>query len=144
MKDIYTGTIYADKDVLKNAPRSKKEQKLEFFKVGYFISDDVLEQEYKKRGLLPADPYTLAAWCEKNQEKDTFYATHWKDNGWCFAAFGSWRGGRRVRVRRGGGWDDRWSFAGVPEVASVLETSEKHLDTLPLTLVVNGTTYRRV
>ena len=82
------------------------------------ISDDALAKEYDFFGLKPADPYSQGA----VHEADPFFAdehpngTHWKDaNGnWCFAAWGRWRGGRRVSVDRFDRvWLGFWFFAGL-------------------------------
>ena len=81
------------------------------------ISDDNLEKEFEFRGLVPEDPYSLAA---QNEDDPAFAdehpnVTHWKDASgkWCYATFSRWRGGRFVFVSRyDRGWDDRWSFAG--------------------------------
>jgi hypothetical protein len=83
-----------------------------------FISDDDLEKEFDLRGLMPADPISVAAVNEADpafaDEKP--HGTHWKDakGNWCCAAFNRWDDGREVIVDRdGSGWDDRWWFAGV-------------------------------
>lgn len=116
LKDIYSGTIYADEKVLKTAPRNS-EGTVEFFTLGKAVTDDKLEKEYASRGLSPADLYTVAAWEEENQQ-DTrkFLATHWKDSEgkWCHATFGRWDGEHNVRVSRGGsGWRGYWWFCGI-------------------------------
>jgi hypothetical protein len=145
LKDIYTGKIYADEEVLKGAPRSEKKAKLQFFKIGRYVSCAELEREYASRSLVPADPYTLAEYMETHQNDD-LRATQWKDadGDYCYATFYRWRGERYVGVGRDGGWRGFWSFAGVPQVSSALKPSEKHLDALPLELEINGFTYRRV
>ena len=82
------------------------------------ISDDDLEKEYEKRGLVPADPYSLST---VNEADPTFAdehpnGTHWKDAAgkWCFASFNRWSDERYVIVDRDvNGWDDDWWFAGV-------------------------------
>ena len=130
LADIYTGKIYADEAVLAAAPRSKKKGAIQFFTVGKYISCAELEKEYASRGLVPADVYTLAEYMEEHQDEDS-KATQWKDKdgNYCCATFLRWRDGRSVHVdRRGSDWDGGWSFAGVPEVASELETSEQPLD----------------
>ncbi len=45
LKDIYTGKIYADEEVLKAAPHNKG--KIEFFSVGKYISAKDLESDQK-------------------------------------------------------------------------------------------------
>ena len=145
LKDIYTGKIYADKEVLAAAPRANKKQSLTFFTLGRSVTCTQLEQEYAIRGLVPIDVYTLAEYMEAHKNED-FKATQWKDKGgnWCYATFLVWFGERNVLVRRrGNDWSGRWSFGGVPEVASSLIPSEKPLDSLPLELEINGFTYRR-
>ena len=142
LKDIYTGKIYADKAVLAASPRTKKKQLLTFFTIGRQVTCAELEQEYKSRGLAPIDIYTLAEYMEAHKNED-FKATQWKDKGgnWCCATFRRWFDERGVGVYRGdGGWYGRWSFGGVPEVASSLIPSEKSLDSLPLELEINGFT----
>jgi len=82
------------------------------------VNDADLDKEYASRGLIPADPFSLAT---VNEADPAFAdehpnATHWKDvNGkLCYAAFSRWFGERGVLVYRfGGGWRDRWWFAGL-------------------------------
>ena len=115
-----TGRVqYVDNDVVNSMPRGKgNTKKVVFFKESRFISDDDLEKKYELRGLVPVDPYSLAA----VNEKDPAFAdthpnvTHWKDsNGkWCYAAFNLWDGKRNVNVHRNGhDWYGSWWFAGV-------------------------------
>lgn len=107
---------------------------MQFFNVGKYISSAELEQEYKKRHLVPADVFALAAYMEGHQE-DHSKATQWIDaeGNYCYAAFRRWRDERDVYVGRGGhAWYGYWSFAGVPEASSEMDTSEKTLDTLNL------------
>lgn len=134
LKDITTATIYANDEVLKNAPRHTHIRELEFFTLGRYVSDNELEKEYESRGLEPADLYSLAIWDEGNKDREVkkYVATHWKDaeGKWCFATFRRWRGERSVSVYRGGGdWRDRWWLAGVP-VRKGTESSETQ--SLPL------------
>lgn len=83
-----------------------------------WMSDEELDLAFKRRGLKPADPYSLAA---VNEADPAFaderpHGTHWKDaeGYWCFAAFGRWLDERRVSVNRNGDdWVDGWWFAGV-------------------------------
>jgi len=110
---------YTNCEVVEAMPRGDGEEaEIIFFKLGCYVSDDDLEKEYSLRGLVAADPYSLAA---VNLYDPAFAdehpnSTHWKDAGgkWCYAAFSRWYGGRRVRVRRvGGDWYDYWWFAGL-------------------------------
>jgi hypothetical protein len=111
--------LYVSDDVVETMPKgSGAEADIIFFKLGRFVSDADLEKEYEQRGLVPADPYSLA----KVNENDHAFAdehpngTHWKDpnDNWCFVAFNRWDVGRRVRVSRSGSdWDGRWWFAGL-------------------------------
>lgn len=119
LKNIYTGKIYADDEVLAEAPHNETEGALHFFNVGKYISDDGLEKEYETRGLVPADVFEIAEWSEKNKEYNRYLATHWKDSKgkWCFATFDLWRGVREVNVDRCGfGWSDVWWFSGIKKV----------------------------
>ena len=146
LKDIYTGKIYAEENVLKAAPCSKKKQTITFFTLSRYVTCTELEQEYKSRGLAPVDLCTLAAYMEVHKDED-LRATQWKDKDdkyYC-ATFYVWDDERHVNVYRNVHvWDGIWSFGGVPEVASELIPSENPLDSLPLTLEINGFTYRRV
>lgn len=109
---------YTDRTVVDAMPKGEGDEvEVLFFKLNRFVSDDDLEKEYELRGLKPADPYSLAA----VNEADPSFAdekpngTHWKDaNGyWRYAAFGLWRGERRVNVHHiDDGWGDYWWFAG--------------------------------
>lgn len=89
-----------------------------FFKPGRSVSDVDLDKEYALRGLVPADPYALAA----VNEADPAFAdehpngTHWKDadGNWCYTAFNRWNDGRFVDVCRDvRGWFAYWWFAGL-------------------------------
>lgn len=110
---------YVDHKVLESMPKGEGEEaEVVFFKIGRFISDDDLEKEYEKRGLKPADAYSLAA---VNRDDPAFgdekpNCTHWKDaqGKWCYVAFSRWDAGRRVDVRRSDGdWGGNWWFAGL-------------------------------
>lgn len=109
---------YTNASVVAEAPQGENnEADVVFFNLGRDISDSDLEKEYEQRGLVPADPFALAA---INEAYPAFAdehsnGTHWKDkNGkWCYAAFGRWSGERDVSVDRDGNdWDDFWWFAG--------------------------------
>lgn len=89
-----------------------------FFKVGRWISDDDLEKEFDLLGLIPVDPYTLAAVNEADPAfaDDHPNGTHWKDadGRWCNAAFKRWNDEQSVGVGRYDyKWRDDWVFAGV-------------------------------
>lgn len=142
-------TQYISDDVLATAPKNKGKGTLEFFTLGKYVSDNDLEAEYEKRGLIPADINQLCDYDLKNRDKIDemkYVASHWKDkNGkWCFVTFCQWRDvGRDVRVLRDDFvWDGRWFFAGVRKSlgSKTLSTSL----TLPSVLEINGVTYRRV
>lgn len=111
--------LYTDGKVVKAMPKgSGEETDVYFFKVGRWISDADLDNEYEQRGHVPADPYTLAAVNEDDPAFADQYpnGTHWKDadDRWCFAAFCRWSGERGVNVgRRGSDWSGSWWFAGV-------------------------------
>lgn len=136
LKEIYTGKIYADKEVLAAAPRNKAQSELVFFNVGKYITDDELEKEYECRDLIPADLYALATWVEANQTDDrAYFGTHWKDaqDKWCFAAFDRWFGGRGVLVdRRVLEWGGHWFFAGVRKGTQSSDTETSALVPLDL------------
>lgn len=106
---------YINDEVVATMPQGEgDEAEVIFFNLGRYISDDDLDKEYEKRGLVPTDPFSLAAVNEADLEfaDDHPNGTHWKDaNGnWCYIAFGRWRG---VCVDRyGGEWGGDWWFAG--------------------------------
>lgn len=91
-----------------------------FFYVGRHLTDAELEQEYKVRGLMPADPYALAAAHEAYPDlaDEHLNATHWKDGdgNWCYAVFGCDDQNRVVDIDRRGLhlWFPDCRFAGVP------------------------------
>ncbi len=111
---------YIDDDVVKTMPRGEGEEtELIFFPGERTMTDDELDKEFDRRGLKPADAYSLA----KANEDDPALAdtkpnaTHWKDaNGkWCYLAFCRWLDDERhVDVYRYDRvWYDSWWFAGV-------------------------------
>jgi len=112
-------TQYTDKGVVKAMPKGEGDEvEVCFFKIGTWVNDDQLEDEYALRGLIPADPFSLAAVSEADPAFADQYpnGTHWKDakGRWCFAAFDRWNGERRVNVDRlDDDWNDRWWFAGL-------------------------------
>ncbi|KKS65237.1 MAG: hypothetical protein UV34_C0022G0008 [Parcubacteria group bacterium GW2011_GWB1_42_6] len=105
--------------VVEAMPRGEDEEtEIFFFQLGLEISDADLEKEYALRGLVAADPYSLAAVNEADPAFADAYpnSTHWKDSAdtWCYLAFDRWRGGRVVDVDRDDGvWDGHWWFAGL-------------------------------
>ncbi len=119
---------YVTDNVVAKMPKGEGDEvDVVFFKLGRYISDNDLEKEYELRGLIPADPYSVAA----VNEADPAFAderpngTHWKDKdgNWCFAAFIRWSGVRVVRVDRGvNAWNGRWWFAGLRKSASTSDT----------------------
>ena len=132
---------YVDKDVLESAPKVEGDE-IEFFKLGRYVSDEDLEKEYTKRGLVPADIYSIVSYDLENAEetdKMKYVGTHWKDKDgeWCFSTFDRWDGGERsVRVsRHDSGWDGRWWFAGLrASISSQNLEPQNSLDTQSLTL----------
>lgn len=117
--DVTGRKTYINASVVKTMPRGEgAEVEVSFFRVGRDLSDPDLDKEYTLRGLIPADPYSLAA---VNQADPAFAddhpnATHWQDadGNWCYAIFSRWDGERYVNVsRRDGAWGDRWWFSGL-------------------------------
>ncbi len=115
---------YTDKDVVDSMPRgNNKEVEIHFFKLRFepvaWLTDDQLEREYELRGLIPADPFSLATVNEADPPfADTHpNATHWKDSKgkWCYETFDQWDDNERyVDVDRyDSDWHDFWWFAGV-------------------------------
>ena len=110
---------YGDDKVIESMPKGEGEDaEVVFFTLGRYISDDDLEKEYEKRGLKPADAYSLAA---VNRDDPAFAdekpnCTHWKDGDgkWCYVAFSRWGDVRGVSVSRvDSGWSGRWWLAGL-------------------------------
>lgn len=138
---------YADKDILATAPTADGD-KLEFFTLDKYVTDDELEKEYASRNLVPADIYSLVAYDLKNpkkMDKMKYVGTHWKDaNGtWYYVAFCLWDGGvRDVGVfRRDRGWNDYWWFSGLkstsssnPQTSLTLEPLELRVQKLEVTV----------
>jgi len=108
-----------DKAVVQAMPRGTGDEvEVIFFKVGRYVSDVDLDTEYDRRGLKPADPFSLGRVNEANPAFADEHpnGTHWKDaNGqWCYVTFVRWLEGRRVRVGRGDdGWITGWWVGGV-------------------------------
>lgn len=128
-------TQYVDSSVVEEVVPCDPEEII-FFTLGKYISEDELDTEYANRSLEPASPYTIALYDLDHQsemDEKRYVATHWKDDKgkWCFAAFGRWRDGRRVRVDRDGlEWGGSWWFAGVRK-SSALDSFEP---SVPLSL----------
>lgn len=129
--------FYGNDSVVETMPRGEgnevdvhifKPEVWEYTRPGYMSGED-LDKAYARRNLVPADSYSTAA---VNEADPAFAderpnATHWKDaNGkWCYTAFDRWDDERDVAVRRDGlGWDDFWSFAGLPQVSSLESGTE--------------------
>ncbi len=110
---------YLNQAVVCTMPRGTGgETEVFFFKNDGYASDVELKQQFTLRGLVPVDPYTLAAVNETDPAfADTYpNATHWQDaNGnWCYATFDRWDDERSVGVYRyDGDWGDGWWFAGL-------------------------------
>lgn len=65
-------------------------------------------------------------------------ATQWKDadGKWCYATFYRWFGKRFVNVYRYDyGWDDDWSFVGVPVRKNAKKSDAETSELSPLELV---------
>ncbi len=111
--------LYTNEDVVNSMPKGEGEEvEVVFFNLGRYVSDADLDKEYELRGLIAADPYSLAA----VNEADPAFAdkkpngTHWRDSKgkWCFATFGLWGDERSVDVGRNDrGWNDYCWFAGL-------------------------------
>ena len=111
---------YTDREVVDSMPWGQgKEVEVVFFKLDRHVSDTDLKKEYTLLGLVPADPFSVAAVKVADPTfADTYpNGTHWQDahGRWYFAAFRCWHDGERlVNVNRNGsGWPDGWWFAGL-------------------------------
>lgn len=131
--DATKRTQYVDKDVLDTWPETMGD--LEYFKLDKYITAKELEEEYEKRGLLPA-PFMMCAADGKDivfDAKDCV-ATQWKDakGNFCCLTFCRWFGERRVDCDRSYFvWRGPWWFAGVRK--SALGTQDSALlDSQPL------------
>ena len=117
--------LYAGPDALDDIPSGEGEEvEIVLFKITLppplvCLNDDLLQEEFELRGLVPVDPISLAALNETDPAlaDEISNATHWKDDKgkWCFAAFGCWKGERTAIFRR---WELYWTpekhlFAGV-------------------------------
>lgn len=130
-------TQYVDKDVVKTIPE-RQEGTLEFFTLDKVVTDNELEKEYASRGLVPASPINICEYDMENREKMDqmkYVATHWQNDGWCYATFRRWDDEPKVLVDRyDSRWRDYWWFAGLRK-SSALE-SEPSLDSQNLELRV--------
>lgn len=112
--------LRVDAAVVKTMPNGSGEQvDVYFFQVDCRKSDEDLGKEFKYRGLIPVDPFTLAAVNEADPEFAYTHqnATHWQDadGSWCYAVFYCWNL-KVVRVgRHKDDWHEGWWFAGVCE-----------------------------
>lgn len=109
-------------DVIASMPKGEgKEVDVIFFKIDKYITNEEFEEEYEKRGLVPADPYSLL---QVNIDDHAFADAHpnatvWKNkNGtWCYAICNRWNGVLDVDVDQSDGrWLGRCWFAGVRKV----------------------------
>lgn len=112
--------------IVERMPRAKADEvELVFFKPDLSerngrMSDSELEEEYKLRGLTPADPCSLAAYNEADPAFVDEYpnATHWQgvQGNWFYATF-DYLIGPVVQIdcshNHGDDWDDNWWFAGI-------------------------------
>lgn len=111
--------FYGDKNVVTAMPRpTVASEKIHFFKPGRFISTGKFDDEHAKHELVPANPYTLAAFVSANQEfvDDHLLGTQWLDENKnaCCVTFSKLNGKRRVYISRSDeDWDDDWWFVGV-------------------------------
>lgn len=105
-----------------SAPRgSSSEVDMYFFSVGCRISHKDLLEKYEALGLVPADPFALAA---ANQAYPKFADNHPNATQWIgdnskiyIAVFNSWYAGSGVYESRSGVFSDKWWFAGVSKSA---------------------------
>jgi hypothetical protein len=112
-------TQYTNAKIVAVMPRPQSsEEEVFFFRLGRYVTDDELANEYALRGLKATSPYSLAA---VNEADPAFAdehpnATHFKDakGNWCFATFDRWDDKRDLHVGRDArAWSDDWWFAGV-------------------------------
>lgn len=133
LKTLMKGwTQYGDLSLAATCPAN--EGVLETFMVGKYITAKELDEEYTKRGLVPATPYQIAEYVLRDPDfKEKYLATQWENGGTCFAAFGRWRDERGVGVHRfDNGWYDFWWFAGLRKSSDLepkppLDTSDLEL-----------------
>lgn len=118
LRSLNCGRSYS-LSAVNSMPRGKgKETEIFFFQVGRRVNNEgSLEKEYSLRGLVPADPYSLAA---VNGDDPTFRAdhpncTHWKDSAgdWCYMSFTNSNGVEVNHRMATAGWNASWWFAGI-------------------------------
>lgn len=110
-------TRFFSVEVVNNMPQGEGDEvEVVLFNLGRLVDDDELDKEFKLRGLVPVDPFTLAAF---NAANPTFAdehpnVTYWEDvnNDHCCAVFDSFCS-VRVLCRGGQKWNGRLWFAGV-------------------------------
>lgn len=115
-----TGRVfYGDKSIVAAMPRATATAgEIHFFKPRRFNPTEKFDDEHSKRGLVPADPHTLAGFVSANQEfvDDHPLGTKWLDENGnvCFVTFDDWGGRRRVLFGQGD-FDSHpdWWLAGV-------------------------------
>jgi hypothetical protein len=117
-----------DHDTITTMPKpEKKRVVIAFFNVGHDINDDQLDKEYKERGLIPIDPYSLAVANQLDPTLADKYpnATRWKNEKGkykhSYVAFHSKPKKEMdnpsvyVIERAKGVWSKNWWFAGTLE-----------------------------
>jgi hypothetical protein len=110
--------FYGDKQVVKAMPRAVTSSgKIFFFQIRQYIPVSQIVGETTKRGLVLADPHTLAAYNKANSDFVTLHpnGTQWiGENGKvCYATFRRSDDKCNVHVSRDdGGWLEGWWFAG--------------------------------
>lgn len=111
---------------------------IELFYLGKYATNKEVEQEYKKRDLVP-DFYATVAFLKKNPEileEKKCIGVNYSDNK--FANFRHWVSFICCKVvvdSCDAGWDGRWWFAGLRKSdLSSIETKPSELDTLSLAL----------
>lgn len=95
-----------------------QEGEIVLFRLGRFVFNDELQEQFLSRKLTPADPCAIAAAIVRSPDlSEKYIGTIWKDSDKedCFAAFGTWFGESYVEVRhsRAPGWGPSWWLAGV-------------------------------
>lgn len=131
---------YIDEEVLQNCPKNKGNRVVEFFNFDYDPTAQQVQDEYDKRGLIPADIWEITS----VEDPYNYYATQWKNKKgeWCFASFSCEASERFVIVDRyDGQWCRRYRFGGVRKLAlgaSKISSLKPQSSVLPDTLIING------